>query len=207
MGRSYDTQLQAGIQWSFSGDFSVGSCARGPRFLRRYSTSSTRRLRLMAPLCFFDRSRRNFEAAVARVGRRAFGSSRARLSSAENRPMASFLFRSCVRYRPAWRIRMPPAVTRLPPGLIKRAFVGRSRAVDARISKRSCTAVATLLTFCPPGPDACTRSRTTSARLVSKTREVRVEPARAVTDKKAYPPLWMSSWAAPPPSPPRTSGR
>src|SRR5207248_10638081 len=46
----------------------------------------------------------------------------------------------------------PPAVTRLPARRSRRRRTGCGRDLLARTSKRSCTALATLLTFCPPGP-------------------------------------------------------
>src|SRR5581483_6355987 len=51
----------------------------------------------------------------------------------------------------------PSSVSRRPASARRRAFTGSVRAVLPARSKRSCTAEATLLTFCPPGPDPRTK--------------------------------------------------
>src|SRR5665213_3829807 len=50
--------------------------------------------------------------------------------------------------------RAPSCVTRRPASLRRRCFAASFSTVVAARSKRSCTAVATLLTFWPPGPEA-----------------------------------------------------
>src|SRR5512146_2351149 len=67
-------------------------------------------------------------------------------------------------------ISAPSLVTRRPASDLSRSFAaGSSDSVPAR-SNLSCTAVATLLTFCPPGPEARTKdqvkSRSGSERLL-----------------------------------------
>ena len=67
---------------------------------------------------------------------------------------ASFLFRSCVLNLLAFMIRIPLLVI-LPPAIrIIRAFKVSEREGEFITSKRSWTAVATLFTCCPPGPEA-----------------------------------------------------
>src|SRR5215472_6264159 len=61
----------------------------------------------------------------------------------------------------------PSAVMRRPARAERRAFTsGLSATLPAR-SKRSCTAVATLLTFWPPGPEARTKETDTSSSGIS----------------------------------------
>src|SRR6478609_2657249 len=62
----------------------------------------------------------------------------------------------------------PLAVIRLPASALSRWNTAGSRR-SANTSSRSCTAVATLLTFCPPGPEAAMKlsSASMSARATS----------------------------------------
>src|SRR5574340_1363052 len=55
-------------------------------------------------------------------------------------------------------IRMPSWVSRRPARAMRRARTGSGSEGERATSKRSCTAVDTLLTFCPPGPEARTKS-------------------------------------------------
>src|SRR5580704_12366238 len=81
----------------------------------------------------------------------------------------------------------PCAVTRRPPSVRRRALTAALSAVLLARSKRSCAAVASLLTFCPPGPEERTNDSvsswsgiTTSAAIGSGTASVRrpVHPRR-----------------------------
>src|SRR6478609_132420 len=56
----------------------------------------------------------------------------------------------------------PLAVIRLPASALSRWNTAGSRR-SANTSSRNCTAVATLLTFCPPGPEAAMKLSSTSA--------------------------------------------
>ena len=62
-----------------------------------------------------------------------------------------------VRNRRASIISMPSSVIRLPASEMRRFRTSSGRERELATSKRSCTAVATLLTFCPPGPEARTK--------------------------------------------------
>src|ERR1700742_3976193 len=56
----------------------------------------------------------------------------------------------------------PSSVRRRPARARSRAFTGSERAAVPARSKRSWTAEATLLTFCPPGPDPRTKDNSRS---------------------------------------------
>jgi hypothetical protein len=57
----------------------------------------------------------------------------------------------------------PSRVSRLPASRISRSATSLGRDGERRTSKRSCTAVSTLLTFCPPGPEARMKLSSSSA--------------------------------------------
>jgi hypothetical protein len=61
----------------------------------------------------------------------------------------------------------PSRLTRLPASTCSRSRTAHGREAERGISKRSCTAVATLLTFCPPGPEA--RMKVSSISFSSST--------------------------------------
>lgn len=111
------------------------------------------------PLNFLIFNLSFLDAFVGFVFRRAFGLSCAFFTSSRNLRMASSRFCSCVRYLCASITRIPPCVMRFPAIWISRVFASSRRKSDRRTSKRSCTAVATLLTFCPPGPEERIYSR------------------------------------------------
>src|SRR5690606_36410911 len=56
----------------------------------------------------------------------------------------------------------PSRVARAPAWSMRRVFTGSGRDCEAGTSKRSCTAVATLLTFWPPGPELRTKLNSNS---------------------------------------------
>src|SRR5262249_16489588 len=62
--------------------------------------------------------------------------------------------RSWVRWRWALMTSTPSRVSRLPASRSSRARTSSGRLGERRTSKRNCTALASLLTFCPPGPEA-----------------------------------------------------
>jgi len=95
------------------------------------------------------------EARVGLVLRRYFGFWVAFATRAASRSRASWRLRSWLLKRLAWMITMPAAVMRFPARVLSRAqtFAGSPLG-----SYRSWTAVATLLTCCPPGPEARTKS-------------------------------------------------
>ena len=107
--------------------------------------------------CDFAVSRRTLEACVGRLGRRVFGASSARAISSSSRARASARLASCVRCRRAVMINTPSCVTRPPAKARRRCRTAAGSERDWPTSKRSWTAVETLLTFWPPGPEARTK--------------------------------------------------
>ncbi len=66
---------------------------------------------------------------------------------------ASSRLRTWVRWRCAMMTSTPSRVSRAPASRSSRARTSGGSDGECRTSKRSCTAVDSLLTFCPPGPD------------------------------------------------------
>ena len=95
------------------------------------------------------------EAAVGRVGTRFTGGSSARRISRISVSIAAARLRSCVRWRCAVITSSPVWVRRFPASRARRVHTSSGNP-DAARTRRSCTALATLLTFCPPGPEART---------------------------------------------------
>jgi hypothetical protein len=121
------------------------------------------------PRIFFDEDRsdfavslRIFEPRVGRLGRRIFGATSARATSSFSRARTSARFASCVRCTRDVRIKTPSCVARFPANARRRCRTSAGSEGDCRISKRNCTAVETLLTFWPPGPDARTKVNVSS---------------------------------------------
>jgi hypothetical protein len=72
---------------------------------------------------------------------------------------------------------------RLPASAIKRCFMSFGRD-EAPTSKRSSTAVETLLTFCPPGPEARTKRSSSSRSSMAMVSVTRMRPgARAAVQR------------------------
>src|SRR3972149_11906528 len=120
-----------------------------------YSATSTRRRRSLA----WERrrlasSRRRLATPLGRVGLRAFGGCQAASIKFCKRSLASRRLPSWVRWRRASIRRTPSLLARLPANRSSRALTASGNEREARTSKRSRTAVATLLTFWPPGPEA-----------------------------------------------------
>src|SRR5215471_12961605 len=107
--------------------------------------------------CDFAVSRRTLEANVGRLGRRAFGTTSARATSSLSRARASARLASCVRCAREVMIKTPSCVARLPANASRRCRTSAGSERDWPASKRSWTAVETLLTFWPPGPEARTK--------------------------------------------------
>jgi hypothetical protein len=116
----------------------------------------------------FPAMRRSFDARVGRVAMRAFGFTDAARSKSASRASASRRFASCVRKRPASITSTSSPLTRRPAIRRNRAFTSAGSVRLAPMSKRSSTAVETLLTFCPPGPDARTCRNSNSASGIGK---------------------------------------
>ncbi len=68
--------------------------------------------------------------------------------------MASSRLKLCVRWRDAVMTISPSVVSFVPASFDARALTGAGSDGEPRRSNRSCAAVETLLTFCPPGPEA-----------------------------------------------------
>src|SRR6476646_10103012 len=107
--------------------------------------------------CDFAASRRTLEARVGRLGRRVFGTTSARAISSFSRARASARLASWVRCTREVMINTPSCVARLPANARRRCRTSDGRERDWPTSKRSWTAVETLLTFWPPGPEARTK--------------------------------------------------
>ena len=107
--------------------------------------------------CFLPSMRRSREARVGLVGRRGRGGIAARRMRSMRRSSASCRLRAWVRWRCAMMTRTPSRVSRAPASRSSRARTSSRSDGDPRTSKRSCTAVASLLTFWPPGPEARTK--------------------------------------------------
>jgi hypothetical protein len=124
------------------------------------------------PRSFFEMSLSSRAATRGFVGRRFFGGVAARLTSATSRACAASRFCGWERWTRLSTTSTPSVVTCLPASAISRSFTSGGRD-NLPISTRNSTAVATLLTFWPPGPDARTKrsSITRSSRtMVSLTR-------------------------------------
>src|SRR5262245_8780285 len=109
---------------------------------------------LSEPRRFLDCSRRSRAAALGLLALRGVGATAARRMSSTRRSSASARLRSWVRWRCAVITTTPSLVRRLPANRSTRSRTSWERLGERRASKRSCTALASLLTFCPPGPDA-----------------------------------------------------
>jgi hypothetical protein len=126
-------------------------------------------------------NRRTTDDLVGAVGRRFSGFSAARRTSSRSRSRASSRLRSCVLKRRASMTTTPSEVRRRPASRRSLSLTSSGSEGDRRASKRSWTAVATLLTFCPPGPDARTKVSwiSLSSRAISSfTRIMSTVPSR-----------------------------
>jgi hypothetical protein len=116
-------------------------------------------------------SRRSREPAVGLVGLRGRGACEALWMRSIRRPKASWRLRSWVRKRCATTVSVPSAAIREPAIRSSRLWVSGGKGRTPLVVKRSWTAVETLLTFCPPGPEERTevheisRSSSATARL------------------------------------------
>ena len=101
----------------------------------------------------FDSSRLLIDSYVGFVLRLIFGFCVALAINLMRRSTASFLFFSCDRYRLASIINIPSSVALLPAIRKSRIRTSDGKLGELATSNRNCTAVATLFTFCPPGPE------------------------------------------------------
>jgi len=129
--------------------------AVAPATRRAHSTAgfSRRSDFTLARRCLLSR-RRSREAFVGFVGRRRLGRRLACRMRSTSRCSASSRLRS--RLRCDWAVMMmtPSCVRRLPASFMRRMATSFGREGERRASKRSCTALAVLLTCWPPGPEA-----------------------------------------------------
>ena len=112
--------------------------------------------------CDFAVSRRTLEPSVGRLGRRVFGTTSARATSSFSRVRASARLAFCARCRPGGDdqhavLRGATASANARRALLTAVEASGSERDWPRLSKRSWTAVETLLTFWPPGPEARTQ--------------------------------------------------
>src|SRR4030081_360461 len=121
---------------------------------------------------FLPSSRRVFEPIVGLVGRRGTGRVIAARKSSIRRSTASARLRSWVRKRCAWITITPSLVMRWPASRLSRASASAG-SVSRLVSKRSWAAVESLLTFCPPGPEARTKLISMSFSSIVRSREIR----------------------------------
>ena len=128
----------------------------------RYSESPGLRSFLISPRRFFDARRCSRAPAFGVVARRRFGRV-GRTLKQRHEP--------CARRVAILRLRAMLAAVDEEHALRRHSLAGeRQQALldsvgsdEAATSKRSSTAVETLLTFCPPGPDALTKRSSSSA--------------------------------------------
>ena len=113
--------------------------------LRRRDLTRPRRVLLSSRLCR--------ELSVGAVGRLTFLVTVTLLINSCRRCRASVRFFSRVRYLPALMTTTPSLLMRWSLRFRRRCLYS-SGSDEARISKRRCIAVDTLLTFCPPAPRA-----------------------------------------------------
>src|SRR5215469_7876852 len=125
--------------------------------MARPQSSLIRPRNLEEDRCDFAVSRRTLEANVDRLGRRDFGMTSARAISSFSRARASARLASCVRYTREVITNTPSCVARLPANARRRCRTLAGSERDWPTSKRSWTAVETLLTFWPPGPEPRTK--------------------------------------------------
>ena len=122
-------------------------------------------------------ARRRLEAKVGRVATRGTGGSAARWISPISTSSAACRLRSWVRNRCAVISTSPCWVTRRPASARRRVCISAGSPDNAG-SNRNCTAVATLLTFCPPGPDARTKLSTTDLSSMAMPGVTGITPSR-----------------------------
>ncbi len=134
----------------------------------------SRRRRLTSLRLRLVSRRRNTAACVGLVFFRGLGGRLACWMSRTKRCTAACRLRSCERYWRASMVSIPPELKRLPASLASLSFTFGSKLGDLLTSKRSWTAVATLLTFWPPGPGARTKASSISSSLSWIVGEMRI---------------------------------
>ena len=141
-----------------------------PQILDRRSGASS-----LPAACCSRRLGRLGGAARHRADRRPRGSGRPAARSASAR------LRSWVRWRCAMMTITPSLVSRLPASRISRIATSFGSDGERRTSKRSCTAVESLLTFCPPGPEARMKLSSISRSSMAMVSVTRIMAQSALT--------------------------
>src|SRR3990172_7526597 len=143
------------------GMLAVIAVLEGVQVRHRHSGIGLPRNALILPRRILLWIRLRFDACVGRVGRRGRRGVAARLTRSCRRWRASARFSSRLRCRCALMTITPSRVMRWSRSARSRALTA-SGSEEAATSKRRCTALATLLTFCPPAPVARTAVMRTS---------------------------------------------
>lgn len=133
-----------------------------PKLTRDQGSTDERRRRFTTERTALALRRLSFEARVGRVARRTFGTTAAASSIAFRRIFANRRFAPCVRSVCDRRISSPSAVSLAAKSAVNRSVIRCGRPAR-KSANRSCTALATLFTFCPPGPVALTASHVTAS--------------------------------------------
>jgi len=122
------------------------------------SRRTDRRSFFVLPRRRLDSRRRCFEAKVGLVCRRGLGLTAALRSRSTSLAIASARFRFWLANRRASITSTPAVVILRPASFFRRPRTSSLRTEHLAALNRSWTAVATLFTFCPPGPEAWTKS-------------------------------------------------
>ena len=114
--------------------------------------SSAFRARKRSPRDFFAVNRRSLEPRLGRVGRRAFGTTRAARTSAAIRSRASCRLSSWLRSSDTDTITSPSRVSFAASFVRSQSRASSVSATEVRTFQRSVTRLSVVLTCCPPGP-------------------------------------------------------
>ena len=127
-----------------------------------YSSRGRPRNFFASPRSAFAVSRLTFDPNVGLLARRFFGTTSALATNSSSFARAAARFASCVRCSLAVINNTPSCVIRFPANAHSLSFTALGNAPDLPTSNRNSTAVDTLLTFWPPGPDARTNASLSS---------------------------------------------
>ena len=128
-----------------------------------------------AYLIWLAASLRRWLPSVGRVAMRGRGAVRAERIISASRSRAISRLRAWLRVSWTWITMAPSVVQRRPASRRRRALTGGGRCGERSASKRSSTALETLLTFCPPGPCArvnCSESSQSAMEMASLIRSM-----------------------------------
>jgi len=125
------------------------------------------RCSLTPPRAFFVSTRLRLDASVGRVAIRRLGVTEAFRINSLSRSRAISRFRAWLRVSSHWMTIAPSFVHFRPASFFSRVFSALGRLGERSASNLSSTAVETLLTFCPPGPEARTKLSVNSQSAIS----------------------------------------